>query len=368
MNIVLHGAINGTNFGDCLFADMFYKKLTESRPEDSVYFYDIGPFGISDYLRSHIGYTKKMKLSQYRKMDVLVYISGGYFGEGKKSMLRAIQRFLRYFLLGLYAKRINAKICIVGVEVGPIHYGWLRKVIGSICRKSSLFIVRNQESADYCKEKNLPIPVLSVDTAISVRDYCLEQKRTDAVKKISMEKGKKIFLHVSQGEKITDEYYEKILKPIVEFVTENGPYTIVVGNDGVKENPDILKVIEYLHNNNVSAIRFCYGNYWEFCSLISEMDTLITRKLHVGIIGSTYGKSVISLPAHEYKTKRFYRQIGEADRCVNYDKLDGKQMKEMLQRYANVPIQLDEAIYNQASGNIEKLLATLQEMDAENRN
>ena len=151
MNILLHGAVSGSNFGDCLFADIFYNSLRQSFPDDNIWFFDRQPFGISQYLRSSLDYRYIMSDDDYNKVDALVYISGGYLGEDKKSLKESLVRYKRYVQLG--KKYISKKIpiLIIGLEVGPIYYGFLRKGIRNIIDRSVVLTVRNKESYDYCK-------------------------------------------------------------------------------------------------------------------------------------------------------------------------------------------------------------------------
>ena len=201
MNILLHGAVSGSNFGDCLFADIFYNTLRQSFPDDNIWFFDRQPFGISQYLRSSLDYRYIMSDDDYNKVDALVYISGGYLGEDKKSLKESLVRYKRYVQLG--KKYISKKIpiLIIGLEVGPIYYGSLRKGIRDIIDRSVVLTVRNKESYDYCVENlNIRKAIKTQDTAICVASMDIPQT-TGKLDRLFEDAKKTLFLHVPFGAK-----------------------------------------------------------------------------------------------------------------------------------------------------------------------
>jgi hypothetical protein len=50
------------------------------------------------------------------------------------------------------------------------------------------------------------------------------------------------------------------------------------------------------------------------CSLIRSVDCVVTTKLHVGIVSTSYEKYIVSCPSHP-KTSRFYNQVGLSNNC-----------------------------------------------------
>ena len=102
-NLILHGAINTSNFGDVLFASVFYNNLNEIPDKYDVYFAEFPQYGVGTFVRNEIPYKKHISLLGQLKAHALVYISGGYLGDNRKSIRLSVRRFFRYVLPGLLA-------------------------------------------------------------------------------------------------------------------------------------------------------------------------------------------------------------------------------------------------------------------------
>ncbi len=74
---------------------------------------------------------------------------------------------------------------------------------------------------------------------------------------------------------------------------------------------------------------FEYKEPWLFTSLLKNVDSIITHKLHVGIIGTAFNKSVVSFPIHN-KVIRYYKQIEADERCLPLKDISSIQIKEHL--------------------------------------
>ena len=84
MKVMLHGAINQSNYGDYLFAELFSSALKKSGIE--VEYYSHPQYGIGDFFAKNLGYSSDHKHYKdiMKTCDALVYISGGYFLSHKK--------------------------------------------------------------------------------------------------------------------------------------------------------------------------------------------------------------------------------------------------------------------------------------------
>lgn len=361
MNILLHGAINGSNFGDCIFADVFYHNLIQDLPETNIYFFDFPYFGMGEFLKNKLAYEKKIRLKDYFKMDKLIYISGGYFGEDIKSLKSSIIRFIRYFLVGLFMIGRGKEIYVVGVEVGPLYYGFIQKCVKFILKKSTLVVVRNIESQEYCEQLGVENVLCTADTALTLSKNTIEKKYNFDLKNYIDDKKKTLFIHVNPHEKINDVFKKIILDPVIQFVKLHKEYKVLFGCDGYAKDLDYESIVQYFSDKNIQVNYFQYKDYWELCYLISQVDLIITRKLHVGIVGSLFNKSIISIPTHSYKTKRFYRQIGEEERCIPFIEMTYEKMCNQLEKYYDIPIAISPDIISKATENMKILIDCLIE-------
>ena len=75
-----------------------------------------------------------------------------------------------------------------------------------------------------------------------------------------------------------------------------------------------------------------YEDHQLLTALISEMDSVATNKLHVGIVSAAVGTSVVSFPFHN-KTLRFYKQIEAEQRCIPLKFVERGDIKRQIERY-----------------------------------
>ena len=91
----------------------------------------------------------------------------------------------------------------------------------------------------------------------------------------------------------------------------------------------------------------------QLCTTLNEMDLIITPKLHVGIVGATLSKSVISFSIHSEKIKRFYNQLNEENRTLSMNDFDENKALAMLEEYHDKKIVLNESILKLSYRNFE---------------
>ena len=117
-------------------------------------------------------------------------------------------------------------------------------------------------------------------------------------------------------------------------------------------------IIDYSDLQSFKAIKcstvynYQYTSAWQLCSLLNRCDLIITAKLHVGIVGSSLGKSCISFPIHAYKTKRFYEQINEDGRCIMLDRANKEVVYQQLLTYYQRPILIPQNLRRLAAENL----------------
>ncbi len=355
MKILLHGAINGSNYGDCLFAKLFYDRLRQEFPDSEIRFFDIKPFGISEHLRDYLSYEKKLSLRQYKQIDALVYISGGYFGEGKKTLIGSLIRIARYFLLGYYYLAKGKPVFVIGVEVGPFHSSVVEKMANRILKSSKLCTVRNNESFQWCQQNGID-SILTADTAISARADMFD----DELIRFQDERKRHIFLHVAVVEDFDDFFLKNVVIPILRFIENHTEYDVVYGCDGLVHHIEHERIRSLAESMHAHVQYFEYTNPSKLCALLNQCDVIVTRKLHVGILGATFSKSVISMPTHPYKTKRFFEQIGYPERCVSYNSMKSNVMADLLNSYHSLPIIVSDEIKKRSGENLNLLITSLQ--------
>ena len=347
MKILIHGAVNGSNFGDCLFANIFFEYL--KKRNHKVCFVTIPFFGISEYLKNELRDYDSNSVTLLNA-DCLLYMSGGYLGDTTGSVLESIKRFIRYFIIAIPFIVRRKPIYFCGIGGGPIKNKILRHIIVSILNYADFISTRDQETADYfiLNGVNTPITV-TTDTALTIYGMKLPEVPTEI--NCNLYSKKNIFFHIYGSNRSNQEIEDKILPALNRFLNENPEqFRVFVGTDNKCKNKiESLRVFQEL---NADKVPVDYLGTWQMCSLLSKMDTVITVKLHVGIVASLYNKGVVSFPKHKTKTKRFYKQIGNTSRCKQLSECDQQTVFEMINKFHDDPVLINRDLIESAKINI----------------
>ena len=353
MRIVIHGATNGTNFGDILFGHLFYRKCQQVGHVD-VDFLNMRKYGIGNFLRRELDYSRKLSAKDYLKADMLVMMSGGYLGEDKVSWLLSIKRYFRYILPARLFQLQNKPVLILGAGGGPIDRGFLRRATVRLLNKAALVHVRDEETRDYFVRYGVKRDmVVTSDTAQVITKECVPELQDEELRQFCNER-KVIFVHAVTG--AADEKFAEIVIPALNrFLADHAEYGVVFGSDEWYSHKTMTELKSYQALKAKHIRLAVYRSSWQLCALLSNVDFVVTAKLHVGIVSASIAKSVVSFPIHREKTQRYYRQIGEENRSIHLSKATQEQAYALLNRYHDVPIILSEEIRKKASMNLEAI-------------
>ncbi|WP_179189968.1 polysaccharide pyruvyl transferase family protein, partial [Candidatus Enterococcus testudinis] len=142
--VLLCGATHGSNFGDTIFAYMFYSYLNQTFPNVEFRFTEM-----SDHSKLYVS-NKVADKEFISQASSLVYISGGYFGESHDEGFRgSVKRYMKYFNFGRKFVKKNKNIIISGVGAGPINRGFNRKLAVKIFNHAKIINVRDETSRKY---------------------------------------------------------------------------------------------------------------------------------------------------------------------------------------------------------------------------
>lgn len=357
MKVILSGATAGTNFGDFLFAQIFQDFIAEMFETENVYWYRT-KYAMSDFFEKRLN---NYNIDKVENMDALVYISGGYFCGDDKNIRDYIFRFLRYFIVGLKCIRHKIPYAVIGLEVGVPKNKCLRYIEKRILKNADLIVVRNKESIDSLNTYGIVDAIESSDSAFVIEPSFFLDKEIpfeiqDCQKKI-------LLFHVNAN--ITgNAVLEKNVVPILNaFLKKHPEYAVLVTADQFSSTQkeaieDICEKIDC-----EQKIRYYYSDPVALCRVIYCADTIVTHKLHVGIVGAKLGKSVISFSGHTEKIKRLYHQLGEDGRSVSLRGLNFEQGYDILEKYYDKPIEVSEDIVRKAQSNFSYLNDFLRKIE-----
>lgn len=341
-NILLHGATNfgSSNYGDFIYGDIIYR-----------YFFDKGYnvcfYQPSSFFKENIYKYSDNSEIKFLSNDLYVYIPGGYFGEGHNAKFKDnFIQFIRFIPFGLKASLFHKKLIVLGVGAGPLNNFFMRNGVKLIANRSELITVRDHESYECLKKLS------SNENIIECGDLILTYK-PQFIDKNSFSKQLNNIVDTKNDYKYCLIHYnhdsialEKFAIAINSFAKNNPNYKFIVTADCILEDDGFDK---FRHICNAELIHYEYSNPYELSTLISFCDLVLTCKLHVGVVACLLGKSVISVACHYEKTKRFYEQINESERCIPLYSCIPEDIVNIMNIYYNKNINIPQNVIDCAS-------------------
>lgn len=355
MKALIVGATFNSNFGDLLFSHLFYDKCKDVGFE-RVSFWQWPKHVLCDFVRNELDYHEKLSLWQALRYNVLILQSGGMMGEPHYSRQTTKLRFLRFVLPCLLFTLLQKPVYVLGSGGSPIYAGWLRRMMVFVLNRAKYIAVRNQETHDYYKLAGVKNTIhVTSDTAQIITAQCLPELKVEPELEDFTTDHKLLLLQFSYSE-LSDEMVADILAPAINrFLKEHPEYRVILASDKVTDR-NVLKSSKT--KNAILSGRVKIYNYydsWQLAALVNKMDVVMTVSLHVGIIGSSLGKSVLSFSLFYDKAKRYYSQIGEVGRCLPLREINAQQAYAQLQTYYDKPIMLPARLRELAASNLNKI-------------
>lgn len=346
--ILLHGAVNTSNFGDVLFVNLFFNKLRKEKID--IGFLENKFNGISSFNSDEIKYKNHGK-KYYKEADTLIFISGGYFGDNKKNLLASLYRWFRYFKIGLYFARKKRAIYILGVGGAPLFHYFNRRAAIKIINKACYVTVRDDKTKEYFDDLGAKTNIIvTADTALTLKKEDLPELNNALLRECS-KKNNLIFLHLTGNEETDDKICKTIIPSLIDFIQHHDDYKVVLSFDNVM-NKKITETRAFSLLCDYGCMSFDYKSSMQLCALIANCKLVITCKLHVGIVGCVLNKSVLSFPIHKFKTSRFYEKIGYIDRCKPLSESSNDIVLNQLNQFYDSPIYINKEIIDLAKSNL----------------
>ena len=344
MKVLLNGATGGTNFGDFLFAEIFQREAAKAVGIENVYWYD-SRYSLTDFYKKNLNYhNKKYRL---KDIDALICISGGYFCGNDKTLKNYIIRYLMYFHLCMRCIFQNIPIAIIGVEVGKSKFLLIDKIQKFILKRARLVVVRNKESMDALSYYGVKNGICTADTAHTVLSTLFDTEALLVCEEKSDNKA--LFFHVQMS---ALHSAEQVIPALNLFLRNHSEYDVFVGTDQyITDEAPLYSLLDKIECKKKKIAH--YEKPLDLCRFLAQMDFIITPKLHVGIVGATFSKSVLSFSVHTEKIQRFYNQLHEEQRSMPMENFDEQRAVRMLEKFYDKPIHVPEEITAAAFENIE---------------
>lgn len=366
--IMLQGYLHVSNFGDVIIGHLFYQKCQELGLEE-IDFFQFKDWGIGEDCRREFNYYAKKNVFQCLKADAFVLISGGSLWDDRRSRAFVMNRFFRFILPARLYQLMGKPVYILGVGGGPVKTRWLRRQMIKMLNKARIIQFRDEATKLVFENYGVNnIMTVTADTALVItKDVLPSFEQKEELDKIAGSR-KKILFHYSDDEYSLEKIEKHILTALLMFLKEQSDYMVVVCSDNnrIRKNREklIIKNIEQrMQDSNVDVYHYDYNESWQLCSLINEVDCIITSKLHVGVVACSLNKSVVSFPLHREKTQNFYAMIDESDRCIHLRNVTSEMAYNQLCRFHDKPVCISDELRNKAEMN----LSILDEIVADRR-
>lgn len=340
MNILLHGATNwgSSNFGDVIYADQVARHIIRIANGTIVQIAEPSEF-VSKWMSAFV--SKGISISN---ADALVYIPGGYFGEGHSSgIMNNLIHFLRFFPVGLRAVWFKVPIAVIAIGAGPINSPLFRLPIKSICSHAKVITARDHESCVALQELGISNVTEAFDLILAM-DLNGVQKPCGQIRSLRMSYPNKkvLFVHFNHSEIASDMFASAVVK----FMKAHPEYLIVTGFDQVFK--DAGERMRRFLDRVPDAHIIDYKDPYELIDVLHQCDCVLTCKLHVGVVAAMFEKSVVCAAEHPEKTQRFFNAIGQGERCVSLYSANEDDVMGLLQRFNDAPIMIPADLYESA--------------------
>jgi polysaccharide pyruvyl transferase WcaK-like protein len=306
----LHGAYEVENFGDILLARIFADWAREAGWEPIT-------IGAPDYVHRDLNLSPDVTDAP----RAVLLVGGGYLGEPKRSLpgrwnwgFKLVERHLSVMA---EARSKNLPYAVIGAGFGPISNLFARWKAKSLMKGAAAIVLRDPESANWAKQYGVRCDAISADAAVTLSNTPLNAiAQTEAARFRAQAEGRKIVaVQFDRAPSGADEWavvFDELEKRL------HGLDCFVVG---ISDQRGTAVAEMHRQAAELFLTRFPNGRFEAYDGLdsmlgrLSAADLIITTKLHIGIVGSAYGRAVLSLPTHQ-KTVRFYRQLERTQVCV----------------------------------------------------
>lgn len=335
-SISVHCSYFGDNYGDTLFVVEMLKFL-ESTGVDAQ---DVClPFA-SERVVSQVGLVKKGFVN-FLRSEKVIFAGGGYFGEPSKGKLFWNLRFLlRHGVVILGSLLLNKKVIVTGVGVGPISSSINRFLIRSLFNRATRVLVRDKDSLAFsvntlgvkkCELSSDPIISSAINTKFITQNKDI----------------KNVGIHLPM---LVDSVALQTMAKELKHLQDKYNFQYVVFLDFYKPNFNNL-IEKHLVQLNVRYTNFQYDGVKSLSTTLGNFDFVITTKLHVGIVTTSYGIPAFSLYVHT-KTPKYYNLIKKGNWCKAFYDFEEGDFERFINSIKNdIVVNIPKDVINSSKDN-----------------
>jgi len=199
--------------------------------------------------------------------------------------------------------------------------------------------VRDEEGYDWLRRIGVPHGQinLAADLAIGLEwDDVPQAAILDAERLLADIPGeRRIGIHLS-GPSSASQEYAAAISGITTYLNRHPEIGVALLCDHLSpENPGAAPqyqaAMEMAKHFGARAKFVGQPPLWSLVALLGKLDGLVTNKLHAGIVGSAFGRRVVSIAKSE-KNFRFFRQAAAESRCMRLADCTNSDVSAFLER------------------------------------
>lgn len=323
--ISLIGALWTNNFGDLLLARLFADKVAVKCAVP------VFP-SIDRNVASEIGLARcHQGISEFFKSDAAIFVGGGYMSESPSRPLKwAISRWLRIFIYGDMCRILNKPYLVCSVGAGPATTWFAKAMFRRLCAGAVEVVVRDHYSYAFLKDIGVERELLvTADYALTLPKFSSNENADGG-----------IALHLTSKQ---SELNENIIRTLRHVLQPGRALHFIEDHPGEYER--VCSVNPSLNSLNLTRV-VRYKNYRALVEELKNIGTVITSKLHVGIVAAVNGRRICSFPYHP-KVWRFYEELERPELCYSGAADSFEHVSEHIRTCLNsAPVILPEALLN----------------------
>jgi len=335
--IGLHGSYFGRNFGDTLILHIIKNWIEEYSKDTKINL----PRVKSKKEAQEILNAENLNVN-IAELDGMIFGPGGYFGEQPGSFLRrlkwSIRNYNRHIRWNNKLFRSNVPYIIVGVGVGPLSFRFIRKGVVKLFKNADFVSVRDKYSKQYLIEWGIDPEKITIvpDVALTLQP---ENRTQNKIAKIA--------LHYPNDNLVNSGKLNEFVQ-FIRTIQDSNEIYLLEDSEGQYLNNNKNNIKNILGDHGIVLPLIQYEGPKKLIKNLQNVDGIITTKLHVGIVGYSLGKKVLSIPNHT-KTVRFYEQINREKFCIPLKKIDTGMLVDKFEQLNSMDsnnILFDDALKN----------------------
>jgi len=359
--LLIHGAYSIDNYGDTLLLAMFAKYVMGKGLQVRV------SYGSEKALRHLPDDVKLFDGKLTNDVAGLLYGGGGYFGEPPERQLRWHLHLMRKHLpIGFRCHQRKLPFAVIGAGLGPLSFFPSRMMTANLLSKAKVIGLRDEESCKALAQYGVSRDQITetADLALSLFDD--DSLIYDGKPRPKKDPGAKVVtLHLSYPRDY-DASQQMIFDEVAAFAREHPDWKFLAITDQKtpQQQEMLADCVALLGADRMTCEE--YESYQRTTRLLAESSVVLTNKLHVAIVSSTFGAQVLSLAKHP-KTLRFFKQLGRPELCKMREHLQSGELLSFLEGAASgqvSPIKVPEELREKSRNNyalIDKFLAFIKD-------